>query len=145
MREERPEKTRLDRLLVERGLADTREKAQAMILAGQVLVDEQKAEKCGALASAGAKLRLVGEPLKYVSRAGLKLEGALAHFRISPEAKICLDIGASTGGFTDCLLQQGAARVFTVDVGTNQLDWKLCGWRRHWFVCLRPLMRRLMD
>jgi 23S rRNA (cytidine1920-2'-O)/16S rRNA (cytidine1409-2'-O)-methyltransferase len=106
-------------------LADTRTKAQAMILAGEVLVDEQKVEKCGVLTSAGAKLRLLGEPLKYVSRGALKLEGALAHFRISPQAKICLDIGASTGGFTDCLLQQGAARVFAVDVGTNQLDWKL--------------------
>ena len=118
-------KIRLDRLLVECGFADTREKAQAMILAGQVLVDEQKVEKCGALTSAGAKLRLLGGPLKYVSRGGLKLEGALAHFRINPEAKICLDIGASTGGFTHCLLEHGAARVFAVDVGTNQLDWKL--------------------
>jgi 23S rRNA (cytidine1920-2'-O)/16S rRNA (cytidine1409-2'-O)-methyltransferase len=125
MAKERPEKIRLDRLLIDRGLADTRTKAQAMILAGEVLVDEQKVEKCGFLASAGAKLRLLGEPLKYVSRGGLKLEGALAHFRISPQAKICLDIGASTGGFTDCLLQQGAGRVFAIDVGTNQLDWKL--------------------
>jgi len=119
------DKMRLDRLLVERGFADTRAKAQAMILAGEVLVDEQKVEKCGALASVGAKLRLLGDPLKYVSRGGLKLEGALAHFQISPQTKICLDIGASTGGFTDCLLQQGARRVFAVDVGTNQLDWKL--------------------
>jgi len=125
MPKERQVKIRLDRLLVERGLADTRARAQAMILAGEVLVDEQKAEKCGVLTSAAAKLRLLGEPLKYVSRGGLKLEGALAHFRILPRAKICLDIGASTGGFTDCLLQKGAARVFAVDVGTNQLDWKL--------------------
>jgi 23S rRNA (cytidine1920-2'-O)/16S rRNA (cytidine1409-2'-O)-methyltransferase len=125
MPKERQDKIRLDRLLMERGLADTRAKAQAMILAGEVLVDEQKVEKCGALTSVTAKLRLLGEPLKYVSRGGLKLEGALAHFRISPQAKICLDIGASTGGFTDCLLQRGAARVIAVDVGTNQLDWKL--------------------
>jgi 23S rRNA (cytidine1920-2'-O)/16S rRNA (cytidine1409-2'-O)-methyltransferase len=125
MRQEGLEKIRLDRLLVERGLADTRAKAQAMILAGQVLVDEQKVEKCGVLTRARAKLRLVGESPKYASRGGLKLVGALAHFRINPEAKICLDIGASTGGFTDCLLQRGAARVFAVDVGTNQLDWKL--------------------
>jgi len=125
MPKERQAKIRLDRLLVERGLADTRAKAQAMILAGEVMVDEQKVEKCGALTSAAAKLRWLGEPLKYVSRGGLKLEGALSHFRILPQAKICLDIGASTGGFTDCLLQQGAARVFAVDVGTNQLDWKL--------------------
>jgi len=122
---ERAEKIRLDRLLVERGLADSRAKAQAMILAGEVLVDEQKVEKCGALANADAKLRLLGEPLKYVSRGGVKLEGALKHFGVSPEGKACLDIGASTGGFTDCLLQQGARRVFAVDVGTNQLDWKL--------------------
>ena len=119
------DKIRLDRLLVERGLADTRQKAQAIILAGQVLVDEQKVEKCGVLRSASAKLRLVGETLKYVSRGGLKLEGALAHFLIDPETKICRDIGASTGGFTDCLLQHGAAKVFAVDVGTHQLDWKL--------------------
>ena len=125
MREKRSAKIRLDRLLLERGLANTREKAQAMILAGQVLVDEQKVEKCGALTSAEAKLRLLGEQLKYVSRGGLKLEGALSHFCIHPEAKICLDIGASTGGFTHCLLEHGAARVFAVDVGTNQLDWKL--------------------
>ena len=125
MAKERQEKIRLDRLLVERGLAETRAKAQAMILAGEVLVDEQKVEKCGALTRAGAKLRLLAGPLKYVSRGGLKLEGALAHFRLSPVAKICLDIGASTGGFTDCLLQHGAVRVFAVDVGTNQLDWKL--------------------
>jgi 23S rRNA (cytidine1920-2'-O)/16S rRNA (cytidine1409-2'-O)-methyltransferase len=125
MAKERQERIRLDRLLVERGLADTQEKAQAMILAGQVLVDEQKVEKCGVLTSASAMLRLVGEPPKYVSRGGLKLEGALAHFRIDPAAKDCLDIGVSTGGFTDCLLQHGAARVFAVDVGTNQLDWKL--------------------
>ena len=121
----RPSKIRLDRLLVDRGLADSRARAQAMILAGQVLVKDQKVEKCGALVSGEAPLRLLGEPLKYVSRGGLKLEGALEHFRIDPDSKICLDIGASTGGFTDCLLQQGAAKVFAVDAGTNQLDWKI--------------------
>lgn len=125
MPETRRSKARLDRLLVGRNLADSREKAQALILAGRVLVDEQKVEKCGALVSAQARLRLLGEPMKYVSRAGLKLEGALDHFQISPHGKVCLDIGASTGGFTDCLLQRGAAKVFAVDVGTNQLDWKL--------------------
>jgi 23S rRNA (cytidine1920-2'-O)/16S rRNA (cytidine1409-2'-O)-methyltransferase len=125
MQMERLERIRLDRLLVERGLAETRAKAQAMILAGEVLVDEQKVEKCGALANAGAKLRLLGTPLKYVSRAGVKLEGAVEHFRVAPEGKTCLDIGASTGGFTDCLLRHGASRVFAVDVGTHQLDWKL--------------------
>ncbi len=118
-------KIRLDRLLVECGLASSREKAQAIILAGQVLVDSQKVDKCGATVSAEAEVRLIGEPLKYASRGGLKLEDALDHFRLHPEGKVCLDIGASTGGFTDCLLERGAAKVFAVDVGTNQLDWKL--------------------
>jgi 23S rRNA (cytidine1920-2'-O)/16S rRNA (cytidine1409-2'-O)-methyltransferase len=121
----RPERIRLDRLLVARGLVESREKAQGLILAGQILVDEQKKEKCGALVDAQAALRLLGDPPRYVSRGGLKLEGALEHFRLNPEAKVCLDIGASTGGFTDCLLQHGAGKVFAVDGGTNQLDWKL--------------------
>ena len=125
MSQARPGKTRLDRLLVDRGLAETRQKAQALILAGKVLVDEQKAEKCGSTFSPEAAVRLLGEPTKFVSRAGLKLEDALDAFRIDPGGKLCLDIGASTGGFTDCLLQRGAAKVFAVDVGTNQLDWKL--------------------
>lgn len=118
-------KMRLDRLLVERGLVDSREKAQAMILAGHILVENQKTEKCGAAVAEGVAIRLVGEPAKYVSRGGLKLEGALDHFRIDPDGSICLDVGASTGGFTDCLLQKGAAKVFALDVGTNQLAWKL--------------------
>jgi 23S rRNA (cytidine1920-2'-O)/16S rRNA (cytidine1409-2'-O)-methyltransferase len=118
-------KTRLDRLLVDRGLAESRERAQAMILAGHVLVDEQRMEKCGAPVTENAEVRLLAQPAKYVSRGGVKLEGALEHFRIVTEGKICLDIGASTGGFTDCLLQKGAARVYAVDVGTNQLSWKL--------------------
>jgi len=125
MAEGRAGKIRLDRLLVERGLVDSREKAQAMILAGKVLVEEQKVEKCGAAVGSQASLRLLGEPMRYVSRGGIKLEAALEHFRIDPTGKICLDIGASTGGFTDCLLQWGAAKVIAVDVGTNQLDWKL--------------------
>jgi 23S rRNA (cytidine1920-2'-O)/16S rRNA (cytidine1409-2'-O)-methyltransferase len=125
MSKARPGKTRLDRLLVDRGLAETRQKAQALILAGKVLVDEQKVEKCGASIGPQAAVRLLGEPMKYVSRGGLKLEDALDTFRINPGGKVCLDIGASTGGFTDCLLQGSAARVFAVDVGTNQLDWKL--------------------
>lgn len=125
MSKARPGKTRLDRLLVERGLVDSRPKAQALILAGKVLVDGQKVEKCGASFASGAAIRLLGEPMKYVSRGGLKLEDALDAFRIDPDGKLCLDIGASTGGFTDCLLQRGAAKVFAVDVGTNQLDWKL--------------------
>jgi 23S rRNA (cytidine1920-2'-O)/16S rRNA (cytidine1409-2'-O)-methyltransferase len=118
-------KTRLDRLLMERGLAASREKAQALILAGQVLVDDQKVEKCGALIRPDARLELIGSPLPYVSRGGVKLAGALDHFRIDLAGRTCLDVGASTGGFTDCLLQRGAARVIAVDVGTNQLDWKL--------------------
>ncbi len=118
-------KTRLDLLLVERRLAGSRGKAQALILAGKVLVDEQKIEKCGAAVSPEASIRLLGEPIRYVSRAGLKLEGALDHFEVDPRGRTCLDIGSSTGGFTDCLLQRGAARVIAVDAGTNQLDWRL--------------------
>jgi 23S rRNA (cytidine1920-2'-O)/16S rRNA (cytidine1409-2'-O)-methyltransferase len=90
-----------------------------------VLASNQKVEKCGSLLRADAAIRVLGEPLRYVSRGGLKLEDALEHFRIDPDRKVCLDIGASTGGFTDCLLQHGAARVIAVDVGRNQLDWKL--------------------
>ncbi len=115
----------MDRLLVERGLAASRQKAQALILAGQVLVDEQKVEKCGAAVSTTASLRLLGASSKYVGRGGLKMEAAIDHFGINPEGKVCLDVGASTGGFTDCLLQRGARKVFAVDAGTNQLDWKL--------------------
>lgn len=118
-------KERLDRLLVDRGLVDSRQKAQALILAGEVLVDEQKEEKCGARVDTGAAIRLLAEPAKYVSRGGLKLEGALDHFRVDPQGKVCLDVGASTGGFVDCLLQRGARRVLAVDAGRNQLAWKL--------------------
>ena len=118
-------KLRLDRLLVERGLAESREKAQALILAGQVLVGGQKAAKPGHAVATDAPVSLLGPPAKYVSRGGLKLEGALHRFSIDVRGKICLDVGASTGGFTDCLLQHGAARVYAVDVGTGQLDWKL--------------------
>ncbi len=121
----RNEKLRIDRLLVERGLAESREKAQGMILAGLVMVDEQKREKCGTLVNSQAAVRLLGDPPKYVSRGGFKLEGALEHFRVSANAKVCLDVGSSTGGFTDCLLQHGAGKVFAVDGGTHQLDWKL--------------------
>jgi len=125
MGDRRPQKIRLDRLLVDRGFAGTRQKAQALILAGQVLVDEQKVEKCGTAVSAEAQLRLLGAPLPYVGRGGLKIEAALDHFQVDPKDKICLDIGASTGGFTDCLLQRGARKIFAVDAGTHQLDWKL--------------------
>ena len=119
------EKKRLDVLLVERGFAETRQRAQGLILAGQVRVNGQKQEKAGAQVSAGASIEIVGAKLRYASRGGLKLEGALEEFGISPADKVCLDIGASTGGFTDCLLQRGARRVYAVDVSVNQLAWKL--------------------
>jgi 23S rRNA (cytidine1920-2'-O)/16S rRNA (cytidine1409-2'-O)-methyltransferase len=117
-------KRRLDQLLLERGLADSREKARALILAGQVLVDGRKADKAGHAVAPTSRIE-VAEPLRYVSRAGLKLEAALDHFLIPVAGKVCLDIGASTGGFTDCLLQHGALRVHAVDVGSGQLAWKL--------------------
>jgi 23S rRNA (cytidine1920-2'-O)/16S rRNA (cytidine1409-2'-O)-methyltransferase len=118
-------KSRLDKILVDRGLAASRERAQALILAGKVLVDEQKVEKSGTQIEGRCAIRLLGEDLKYVSRGGLKLERALQHWRIDVSGKICLDIGASTGGFTDCLLQHGAARVIAVDTGYGQMDFKL--------------------
>ena len=118
-------KTRLDKLLLERGLAASRERAQALILAGKVLVNGQKVEKAGTGVDAEAEIRLLGEELKYVSRGGLKLERALEHWQINVSGKACLDVGASTGGFTDCLLQHGAARVIAVDTGHGQLDFRL--------------------
>lgn len=118
-------KERIDKVIVERGLADSRARAQAMILAGQVLVREQRVDKPGQMVESGAEIRIKGETLKYVSRGGLKLEAALDHFGISPQGKTCIDIGASTGGFTDCLLQRGAGRVWAVDVGHNQLAWRI--------------------
>jgi len=118
-------RTRLDKLVLERGLAPTREKAQALILAGQIHLNGRRADKAGMPVPADAKVELVGEPPRYVSRGGVKLEGALEDFSLDPTGKICLDIGSSTGGFTDCLLQHGAAHVYAVDVGKGQLDWKL--------------------
>jgi len=118
-------KVRLDRLLLDRGLAASRPRAQALILAGKVLVDGQKVEKAGTGVAADANLRLLGEDLKYVSRGGLKLEKALQHWQIDVAGKTCLDVGASTGGFTDCLLQHGAARVIAVDTGHGQIDFRL--------------------
>ncbi len=106
-------------------MAGSRERAQAMILAGKVLVDGQKIEKAGAGVNSAADIRLLGEDLKYVSRGGLKLEKALAHWAIDVRGKVCLDVGASTGGFTDCLLQHGAARVIAVDTGHGQIDFRL--------------------
>lgn len=114
-------KMRLDKLLLERGLATSRERAQAMILAGRVLVDGQKVEKAGAPVAADAEVRLLGEELKYVSRGGLKLERALERWKIEVKGRTCVDVGASTGGFTDCLLQRGAARVIAIDTGYGQM------------------------
>jgi 23S rRNA (cytidine1920-2'-O)/16S rRNA (cytidine1409-2'-O)-methyltransferase len=117
-------KPRLDRLLVDRGLAPTREKAQALIMAGEVLVDGRKAAKPGQPVDAEIRIEVLAQP-PFVSRGGLKLDAAIAHFAIRVAGRVCLDIGASTGGFTDCLLQRGAARVHAVDVGSGQLDWKI--------------------
>jgi len=118
-------KIRLDKLLLERGVVPSRERAQALVLAGKVLVNGQKIEKSGAPVNADVEIRLLGEDLKYVSRGGLKLEHALAHWKINVAGKICLDVGASTGGFTDCLLQHGAARVIAVDTGHGQIAFQL--------------------
>jgi 23S rRNA (cytidine1920-2'-O)/16S rRNA (cytidine1409-2'-O)-methyltransferase len=117
-------KSRLDHLIVARGLAATGEKAKALILAGEVLVDGQRADKPGRTVDESAAIT-VKDPPKYVSRGGFKLEAALDAFAIDPRGLICVDIGSSTGGFTDCLLQRGAARVYGFDVGTNQMDWRL--------------------
>jgi 23S rRNA (cytidine1920-2'-O)/16S rRNA (cytidine1409-2'-O)-methyltransferase len=117
-------KQRLDHLLVSRGLAASREKAQALILAGEVTVNGQKAGKAGHSYAADVEIR-VAAPLPYVSRGGFKLAGALDEWSIPVEGRVCADVGASTGGFTDCLLQRGARRVYAIDVGATQLDWKL--------------------
>src|ERR1700722_5434673 len=114
-------KNRLDKLLHERGLAPSRERAQALILAGRVLVNEQKIDKPGVSIDEAALLRVLGEEQRYVSRGGLKLEAALSHWQIALEGRYCADIGASTGGFTDCMLQHGAAGVVAVDTGYGQI------------------------
>jgi len=124
---EKVTRKRLDVLLVERGLAESRQKAQAMILAGEIEVDGKKAEKAGATIAETARIEVHSRLQKYVSRGGFKLEGALQDFGVSARGQICLDVGSSTGGFTDCLLQHGAARVYAVDVNTDQLAWKLHG------------------
>lgn len=118
-------KERLDKLLMARGLAATRERAQALILAGRVLVNEQKMEKPGAGVSPDAELRLLGGDLRYVGRGGLKLEAALKHWPIDLGGRFCVDVGASTGGFTDCMLQHGAGRVLAIDTGYGQIAQKL--------------------
>jgi len=118
-------KVRIDKLLVERKLTPSRERAQALVLAGRVLVNGQKVQKAGAGVESDAEIRLLGTDLKYVSRGGLKLEAALQNWSIDVCGKVCLDVGASTGGFTDCLLQHGAARVIAVDTGYGQIDLRL--------------------
>lgn len=118
-------RARLDFLLVERGLAETSQKARSMILAGEVCVDGSRVEKAGMPVSEDARIEVNSRTQKFVGRGGIKLEGALEDFAIDPSGRVCLDIGASNGGFTDCLLQHGAMRVHAVDVNTEQLDWKL--------------------
>ena len=122
---DRKKKERLDVLLVQRGLASSREKAKALIMAGVVFVDNDKEDKAGAVFDPEASIEVRGHVLPYVSRGGLKLEKALQVFPISLKERVCMDIGASTGGFTDCMLQNGASRVYSIDVGYGQLDWKL--------------------
>jgi 23S rRNA (cytidine1920-2'-O)/16S rRNA (cytidine1409-2'-O)-methyltransferase len=120
----KPTKRRIDQLLVEQGLAESRERAQALIMAGHVMAGGRRIDKAGQNVPVDAPIE-VTERLRYVSRGGLKLEGALRNFGIDVAGRVCLDIGSSTGGFTDCLLQHGAARVYAFDAGTGQLDWKL--------------------
>ena len=118
-------KERLDVLLVKKNLAESREKAKAVIMAGIVYVDDQKEDKAGSMFEETAKIEVRGSTLKYVSRGGLKLEKAMTHFGVTLDQKICMDVGASTGVFTDCMLQNGAVKVYSVDVGHGQLAWKL--------------------
>lgn len=118
-------KERLDVLLVKRNLAESREKAKAVIMSGIVYVDGQKEDKAGSVFADTAQIEVRGTGLKYVSRGGLKLEKAMTHFSLELSGKVCMDVGSSTGGFTDCMLQNGAAKVYAVDVGKGQLDWKL--------------------
>lgn len=119
------EKKRLDVILVEKGFFESREKAKASIMAGVVYIDEQKVDKAGEMVSTEAKIEVRGNVCPYVSRGGLKLEKAINEFNIELKDKVCMDIGASTGGFTDCMLQNGAKKVFSVDVGYGQFAWKL--------------------
>jgi len=124
-KETHPAKTRLDLLLAGRGVTSSRERARALILAGRVLVNEQKIDKPGAVVAADSALRLLGADMPYVSRGGLKLAAALDYWKIALQGRACLDVGASTGGFTDCLLQHGAAQVTAIDTGFGQIDFKL--------------------
>ena len=118
-------KKRLDLLMMERALAPSREKAKAYIMSGDVYVDGQKEDKAGTMFPETVKIEVRGNTLPYVSRGGLKLEKAMNHFGVALDGKVCMDVGASTGGFTDCMLQNGAVKVYSIDVGYGQLDWKL--------------------
>lgn len=122
---EKKKKERLDVLLVKRGLAESREKAKAIIMTGNVFVEEQREDKAGSTFAEDAQIRIRGTPMKYVSRGGYKLEKAMELWHVPLQDKLCMDVGSSTGGFTDCMLQNGAVKVYAIDVGTNQLAWKL--------------------
>jgi 23S rRNA (cytidine1920-2'-O)/16S rRNA (cytidine1409-2'-O)-methyltransferase len=124
-RKTKPGKERLDLLIVAQGLAPSRERAQALVLAGQIRVNGEKIDKAGTQVATDARVEIAGEPLRYASRGGLKLESALEDFAVTPRDRVCMDVGSSTGGFTDCLLQNGASKVIAVDVTIDQLDWKL--------------------
>lgn len=122
---EKKKKERLDVLLVKRGLAESREKAKDIIMTGNVFVEEQREDKAGSTFAEDAQIRIKGTPMKYVSRGGYKLEKAMELWHVPLQDKLCMDVGSSTGGFTDCMLQNGAVKVYAIDVGTNQLAWKL--------------------
>ena len=136
-------KIRLDVLVTERGLIQSRERAKAMIMSGVVFVNEQKVDKAGEMIKEDAKVEVRGHDIGYVSRGGLKLEKAMQCFPLTPNGKVCMDIGASTGGFTDCMLQNGAVKVYAVDVGYGQLDWKLRSDAR--VVCLERTNARYLS
>ena len=122
---EKKKKERLDVLLVKRGLAESREKAKAIIMTGNVFVEEQREDKAGSMFAEDVQIRIKGTPMNYVSRGGYKLEKAMELWHVPLQDKLCMDVGSSTGGFTDCMLQNGAVKVYAIDVGTNQLAWKL--------------------
>ena len=122
---EKKKKERLDVLLVKRGLAESREKAKAIIMTGNVFVEEQREDKAGSTFAEDVQIRIKGTPMKYVSRGGYKLEKAMELWHVPLQDKLCMDVGSSTGGFTDCMLQNGAVKVYAIDVGTNKLAWKL--------------------
>ena len=136
-------KIRLDQYLVQHGLIQSRERAKAMIMSGVVFVNEQKVDKAGEMIKEDAKVEVRGHDIGYVSRGGLKLEKAMQCFPLTPNGKVCMDIGASTGGFTDCMLQNGAVKVYAVDVGYGQLDWKLRSDER--VVCMERTNARYLD